>query len=183
MFTNAKINSRHVVQNLKTRTRSALVALALAGSLGAVAVATPTAASAAVSYGESASFHCARGAGYAAVFFDKLSIPPTEIPPSGAYTVYYEPVVYIYYGGAWQPYTLMRTSSNIASENGLASWHVNSESQAVYDEVQFVAYVPLGYAYRVYAYVSSTNPAYSAAHYDPALIYGSGTGYVCTAAE
>ena len=47
MFTNAKINSWHAVQNLKTRTRSALVALALAGSLGAVAVATPVAASAA----------------------------------------------------------------------------------------------------------------------------------------
>ena len=183
MFTNAKTNSWHAMQNLKTRTRAALVALAFAGSLGAVAVATPTAASAAVTYGESASFHCARGAGYAAIFFDKLSIPPAEIPPSGVYTVYYEPVVYIYYEGAWQPYTVMRTSSNFASENGLTTWQVNSESQAVYDELPFVVYVPLGYAYRVYAYVSSSNPAYAAVHSDPALISSGGTGHVCTAAE
>ena len=183
MFTNAKVSTRHAVRNLKTRTRSALVALALGGFLGAVAVATPTAASAAVTYGENASFHCGRGAGYAAIFFDKLSLPAAEIPPSGAYTAYYEPLVYIYYGGAWQFYTTMRTISGFAAENGLTSWQVSTEGQAVYHELQFVAYVPHGYAYRVYAYVSSTNPAYGAAHYDPALIYGGGTGYVCTASE
>lgn len=183
MFTNAKVSSRHAVKNLKTRTRSALLALAITGSLGAAALATPTAASASVYYGENASFHCTRSAGYATIFFDKLSVPPTEVPPSGVYTVWYEPVVYIYYGGAWQQYSTMRTSSNFASENGLSTWHVNSESQAVYGELQFVLNVPLGYAYRVYAYVGSNNPAYSTAHWDPALIYGGGTGYVCTAAE
>jgi hypothetical protein len=53
----------------------------------------------------------------------------------------------------------------------------------VYNELEFVLDVPLGYAYRVYVYVFSTNPAYGVAHYDPVLIYSGGVGYTCTGAE
>lgn len=195
MRTHAKLSGFRLVKNLGKRTRRVILGAALVSSLGGAALSMPASASAAVtpgatataqpsvSYGESAAFHCARGSGYAVVFFDKLSVPYAELQPAGSYTLYYEPVVYIYYQGAWRSYSLIRTSSNFASENGLRYWHVNSPGQEVYDELQFVADVPLGYAYRVYVYVDNTNPRYSTPHYDPALSWGGGTSYVCTAAE
>jgi hypothetical protein len=160
-----------IVRRLLTGSAAALLCTGLAvASAGAASASTQ--AGQAANYGEVAEFHCSAGQ----VTFDYLSVPTAELGGGyGGYPVYYEPLVYIYYSGAYHLYSNMYDKYN-------GTYHVVSSGASEYTELPMTASVPRGYYYRVSVYVDPTQPGYSA-HYDPAIVdAGNGAGgSVCSA--
>jgi hypothetical protein len=149
----------------------ALLSTALAAGAAGAASAS-TGANQAVSYGEVAEFHCSPGQ----VTFDYLSVPYAELGGGyGGYPVYYEPVVFVYYSGAFHSYSTMRDRYN-------GTYQIISDGASEYTELPMTVPVPRGYSYRVYVAVEPTQPGYSS-HTDPAFVdAGNGLGSsVCSA--
>jgi len=166
----ATVKTRISNGNLPRWIRRVLVALAAAGTLGALAV--PSAASAAtttrassaiVSYGEHATFQCSTGQ----VQFDILQSPYTTL------TTVYIPVVYRLTTSGWAFYAYMYN----AYGNYYGSFSSPSQENA---QRPFTANVAPGYYYRVEVTVATTGHITHVDHAHLAIGPGAG-GYVCTA--
>ena len=163
--------TNRILRPLLTASAAVLLSTVLAvGAAGAASASTQ--ANQAVNYGEVGQFHCSAGE----VTFDSLSVPYAELGGGyGGYPVSYEPIVYVYYGGAYHPYSTMRDKYN-------GIYQIVSNGASEYTELPMTAVVPRGYYYRVYVYVDPTQPGYSP-HDDPAIVdSGNGVGgSVCSA--
>lgn len=158
MITNARSRGEHthgrtMLSGLKRKAAAALVA---ATAVTGIAIALPAAASAGVSYGETAQFHCSTGL----VTLDYIRMPYAEVPVAWQAEVYYYSTA-----GTWVPYKTMVTSGGYNYQYITTTYQDASGQQPMY------ANVPAGhyYAVRVYVYYPKPHGGY-VAHWDWAQI-------------